>query len=109
MAAASPAAESTAPAAVSATAVAVALLPPPPSRFRLASTSAASGVVAGRPPPGVGAGTLSAVAGPAACRRWSKGVAGSPATGWAMSAAGRAAGAMFSCAGGRMGRRQRQR
>lgn len=51
------------------------LLPPSPSRmlFRLASTSAARGVVAGRPPPGVAAGALAADAG---ARRCSKGVAG---------------------------------
>lgn len=52
---------------------------PTPRAFRLASTSAARGVLAGRWP-GVGAGALVAVAGPAAgARRCSKGVAGTPA------------------------------
>lgn len=47
--------------------------------FRLASTSAASGVLAGKPP-GVAAGGLMAVTGPAAgVRRCSNGVAGTPA------------------------------
>ena len=73
------AAASSASSAARAAAGGLALPLAPAAAFRLASTSAARGVVAGRPP-GVGAGGLAAVAGPAAgpgARRCSKGVLGS--------------------------------